>query len=110
MRAGQGKRVYISGPITGKPDGNRPAFEHAKQALIAAGDVPVNPHENGLPSSASWREHMRADLRMLADCDAILLLPGWASSKGAFLEQSIAQFLGMSILVTLPVVDAMKGA
>jgi hypothetical protein len=106
----QPRRIYISGPITGIPDGNLAAFAHAARTIAQSGEIPVNPHENGLPPTASWREHMRADLRMLADCDAILLLPGWGRSRGAYIEQKVAQILGMQILLSLPIVDSMTGA
>lgn len=36
-------RVYISGPMTGKPDGNAQEFEYAAAVILAAGHCPVNP-------------------------------------------------------------------
>lgn len=91
------RRVYIAGPMTGIPALNRPAFMQAEQQLLALGAVPANPVRNGLPDSAPWEAHMRADLAMLTLCDEILLLPGWAFSRGATLEVHIARALGMRV-------------
>ena len=46
--------IYISGPMTGMPDENRPAFNEVAQALRAAGWDAFNPAENGLPATATW--------------------------------------------------------
>ena len=88
-------KIYISGPITGWPDGNTPAFMAASFALLAAGYEVVNPVHNGLPDSAEWHQHMRADIKMLMDCEGIALLDAWWLSKGARLEHDIARRLGM---------------
>ena len=37
-------RVYCSGPMTGKPDLNRPAFDAAEKRLTAQGHFVINPH------------------------------------------------------------------
>ena len=91
-------RVYISGPMTGRPNMNIPAFFAAAHALREAGHVPVNPVEvcqqRGL---TEWTDCMRADIKALCDCDAIALLPGWEMSQGAQLELHIAHRLGLMI-------------
>lgn len=90
-------KTYISGPMTGIPGYNYPAFMAAAADLRAKGRTVVNPAENGLPPTATWHEHMRADIKELVDCDTIYLLPGWRNSKGARLEVRIAIGLGMKI-------------
>jgi hypothetical protein len=90
-----GSRVYISGPMTGMPELNAPAFNAAEQQLAAAGYEPVNPVNNGQPNDAPWHQHMRADIAMLVTCEAIVMLPGWQASRGATLERHIARRLGM---------------
>ncbi len=89
-------RVYISGPITGMADRNRGAFESAESALVDLGFEPVNPLRNGLPETACWTAHMRADIALLVTCQAIVMLPGWIKSRGATLERHIADQLGIA--------------
>jgi hypothetical protein len=89
--------VYISGPMTGLPDLNYPAFFEAAKQVEAKGWVAVNPAGNGLPAGLAWVSYMREDIAMLMKCTAILLLPGWEKSKGARLEHHIASQLGMDV-------------
>ena len=37
-------RIYLSGPMTGLPDLNRPAFEAAEKRLMTQGHFVINPH------------------------------------------------------------------
>jgi len=90
-------KIYISGPITGIPDGNRRAFSMASMQLDIAGHESVSPHNNGLPADASWQEHMRADIRILMDCEGMALLPGWRQSKGAQIERDLALSVGIVV-------------
>jgi hypothetical protein len=87
--------LYISGPMTGLPENNYPAFAAAAAQLRAAGFTVWSPHENGLPADASWNAHMRADIAGLMQCRAVALLPDWKDSKGAQLEVSTARGIGM---------------
>ena len=90
--------IYISGPMTGLPNLNTEAFNHAEEKLRRAGwsdirnpaRLAVNEYEN-LPRSL----YLRSDLRQLLDCQAILLLRGWERSKGARLEALIADEVGI---------------
>jgi len=91
-------RCYIAGPMSGLPELNFPAF-HAKAAhLRGMGFDVVSPAEIGVDPSAGWKACMRADIRELVTCDAIVPLPGWENSKGAKLEMHIAQELGLQVL------------
>lgn len=85
-------KIYISGPMTGIKDYNFPAFNAAEKALLGYG---VNPAKNGLPLGLPWSTYLRADLKVLLECDAMLQLPGWMDSRGARLECSVADALGM---------------
>ena len=67
------------------------------RALEAFGAEAVNPLENGLPEDASWLDHMRADLRLLLDCDGILLCEGWEESRGCRVEHGLAAGLGLQV-------------
>jgi hypothetical protein len=89
-------RIYIAGPMTGKPEWNFPAFFEAAEALKRAGYEPVNPAEAfGGDTSRTHQEYMREACRQLATCQGILLLDGWRESKGATFECCIAHVLGM---------------
>lgn len=89
--------IYLCGPMTGLPDFNRLAFNEAAQALRESGYDVFNPVENGVPPSADWATHMRADITALLQCRAVATLPGWTGSKGATLEVHIARQLSMPV-------------
>lgn len=90
--------VYISGPMTGKPDLNHPAFHAAAERLAAHGHEITNPVDCAVPAGSSWESYMREDIAMLVRCDAIYMLSGWHSSRGAVLEHYLALRLKMTIL------------
>ena len=90
-------KIYISGPMSCVPSLNKPAFFSAAIVLRDLGFQVVNPAENGLPEDAPWADHMRADIKMLVDCDAVACLPGWEKSRGAKIEVDLARVLGLSI-------------
>jgi hypothetical protein len=41
---------------------------------------------------------MRADIKLLVDCDGIALLPGWEQSDGANVEHTLARGLGLRVM------------
>jgi nucleoside 2-deoxyribosyltransferase len=95
-------RAYISGPMSGLPDENFPAFAEAAAKLRAEGFEVVNPAElkvdvTGLTGRARWCKFLKADIKELVDCDAIVMLPGWRLSEGATLELHIADKLGIKV-------------
>lgn len=91
-------KVYIAGPMTGVEDFNHPAFNAAAEALTARGFTPLNPVDNDTEGQkATWGWYMRVALRQVADADAMCLLPGWQSSKGANLEVTIGEALKLDI-------------
>lgn len=112
-------RVYISGPISGLPNGNRYAFEMAEQLVVDCGHLAVNPqklnHEHEgrgcrgrdnvrHPSDTTVEQHlygcyMAADLLALLDCDIIDMLAGWTGSRGARLEYEVAEACGLEIVL-----------
>jgi len=89
-------RIYISGPMTGRPDLNFPAFHAAADRFAKAGWRVANPAENfGGRTDLPRQLYLRADVAMLAKCDAIALLAGWQESRGATLEAVLAAELGL---------------
>lgn len=88
--------IYISGPITGIPDHNFPAFNAAARSLRDLGFDVFNPAEHG--SDGLWEDFMKRDIAELVKCDALVELPpvpSMPNSKGAALEYHIAKGLGI---------------
>ena len=95
---GQRFHVYLSGPMTGLPDYNRPAFDEAAAQIRAEGRTVFNPAEVGerdVIRTRSW--YMRKDIDALLKCDSVHVLQGWEKSKGARLEIEIARQLELPI-------------
>ena len=93
------KKAYISGPISGLPfEKVEQAFNDAEIRLQEEGYEVVNPLENGLTKDHSWKEHMKADIKLLMECDTIYMLKGWTGSKGARIEYQIAVLLEYDII------------
>jgi len=93
-------KIYISGPMTGYPGFNIPAFKDAERALRALGHEVLNPARQGADPAKTWADYLRADLLDVVAADAVALLPGWEASRGARLEVHVAHALGMT---TLPI-------
>jgi hypothetical protein len=93
------KRVYVSGPMTGFPDLNYPAF-HAKATRIRKmGYLVTNPAEHFNGRKDLDREtYLKNDIRELVRCDYITFLEGWESSKGAVLEYLVSLECGIKVL------------
>lgn len=112
--------VYLSGPMTGHPEFNYPAFHVAAAALRAAGYVVYSPAEDaegnaidrtgltghekavdiGFDLRAAFADYAR---HITTDADAVAVLPGWLTSPGARAEVALAEAL------RLPVFDALTG-
>lgn len=91
-------KIYISGQITGLPKEEYTAlFNDAEEKLHAKGYRVINPLRNGLADNERWQEQMKADIRLLLDCDAIYMLPNWECSRGATLERGIAEQVGLVV-------------
>jgi hypothetical protein len=89
-------KLYISGPMTGLPEHNFPAFKAAAARLTAAGYDVLNPAENfGGRTDLERKAYMREDISNVLKADGIATLPGWQDSKGARLEVAIARELDL---------------
>jgi nucleoside 2-deoxyribosyltransferase len=91
------KRLYIAGPMSGWTDMNFPAFSKAAASLRAAGFEVVNPVDVCPDPGMAWVDCMKRDIPAMLGCDGVATLDGWTSSRGAALEVTIAERLGMPV-------------
>ena len=92
------KKVFISGPMTGVKDLNKPAFDQAEQWLTQAGYSVFNPARMNFDDSWTHEEIMKIDLTALEQCDYILMLPRWYYSKGSIQEYHYANAIGVEVM------------
>lgn len=91
-------KLYLSGPMTGVKELNKPAFEEAAKKLRKKGYSVVNPHDlDKKEPRRTWEDCLRRDIRYEMGCVAIATLPGWKHSKGALLEVYIGKALKFSV-------------
>lgn len=103
-------KIYISGPIAGYPEANRPAFEHYARLVRVAGGDSVLPHDispdhqGPCPRDAiagadghAWACHLRGDIIVMLQCDGVVMMPGWERSHGARMEHTVAASCGLPI-------------
>lgn len=101
------QRIYLSGPMTGLPDFNYPAFNAEAARLRALGYHVENPAEN--PPQESWDAYMAVCIPQMRTCDTIALLPGWSESRGALRERQEAVRLGMAITPAAKITEPTNG-
>jgi Domain of unknown function (DUF4406) len=117
-------KIYLGGPMTGKPYFNTPAFRKAAEELRSLGNDVFSPVERndkafgrditlGYPTGDpkqlaqdegfSLREAFLDDLTYLCkEADTLALLPGWQDSKGARAEYAVAVALGLNVIELTP--------
>lgn len=92
------KIVYIAGKVTGLPYKDvYLKFKSRELELKEAGYVVINPCEI-LAQSTEWNDAMKVCLYMLQFADGISLLHDWQESKGATMEKTHADALGIEII------------
>lgn len=103
-------RLYVAGPMRGKPDYNFPAFDAAAARLRAQGYEVVNPAEMSrevgvekvVTDPAVFNRLIAEELREVRACDAIYLLQGWETSLGTRDELEVALSHGLEIMLEPP--------
>lgn len=90
------KRAYLSGPMSGLPDMNYPAFNAEASRLRDLGLHVENPAEN--PEQSSWEDYMKAAIIQMLSCEIVVMLPGWSESRGALIERELALRLGLKVI------------
>ena len=93
------RKIYISAPIEGYNYEERKAFFKEKEEQIKIGGlcVPVNPLKNGVSPYADTEEHLKADLKMLLECDEMHLYGDITKSAGCRIEWQVAKACGIRI-------------
>lgn len=100
-------KIYLSGPMTGYPEHNFPAFAAAAVLLRRLGFEVISPHEKDLdegfdPSSDGSTFDLRAalewDVAAVLASDAVVLLEGWEASPGCMVEVLTAASAGIECM------------
>tara|TARA_R110002094_G_scaffold220250_1_gene192759 strand:+ start:386 stop:913 length:528 start_codon:yes stop_codon:yes gene_type:complete len=106
--------AYLAGPMRGYEMHNFPAFFDAALTLRYHGWGIENPAEYDIAAGVdpskeekAWpitvKEMLRTDFRLILErCNAVILLPGWAESKGATMECAIAHNIGLPVFELVP--------
>lgn len=92
--------IYMSGPMTGIPEFNAPAFAAYTAKYRALGFRVISPAElDGDDHGQPYRHYLRRDMNVLLDehVERIYMMPGWESSRGAKLERHAAEAVGIAV-------------
>lgn len=91
--------LYLSGPMTGLPGFNYPAFNAAAAELRALGWRVYNPAENRWVAAGvefPLREGVAEYSSVIClEASGLVLLPGWEASTGATAEFALARAVGI---------------
>ena len=92
-------RIYLSGPISGTSD-YMSRFAEAEKEIAGKGYSVINPAKVGasLPEDMTYEEIVEIDIHLLEYADAIYMLRGWQSSRGANREYGYALGAGKDIM------------
>jgi hypothetical protein len=104
-------KIYLAGPMRGYAEHNFPKFAEVTARLRKAGHTVFSPAEADITEGsfdpkkkiAEQDFDMKAaflrDVHLIAQCDTIVLLPGWLKSVGAVAEAHCGAWLGIDIFV-----------
>lgn len=110
-------KIYIAGPMRGRKYFNFPSFDAAKVELEKQGHSVISPadldRQTGfdpelLGSDYDWQDLNKIqfslfdaidrDVQALKTCDAIYMLDGWETSRGARAEKALAEWIGLHVI------------
>jgi hypothetical protein len=92
-------KMYLAGPMSGRPNLNFDAFHEAEEYLRGLGrgfDVYNPAKDDDANPNQPLNYYLRRDFPELMKCDGIVMLPGWRDSKGAMRELRVARWMGMN--------------
>ena len=93
----KGKKVYLSGPITNVKN-YKGLFIFANYLVRMCDARQIFDPTSQIPDNLSYEEAMKRCVVALIECDTIVMLPGWHTSKGARLEYDIALACGINVI------------
>lgn len=82
-------KLYLSAPMSGLKDFNRPAMLAAEIELERAGFAVINPAR--LPAGKTWDWYMCRAIRDVPRCDLVAQMDGWRDSCGCLIELQVAK-------------------
>lgn len=83
--------LFLSGPVTGKPDRNVEAFMNAKLALRSVGYTEILTPFDYVPPTDNWEQAMRKTIAAIClKADAVALLDDDTASRGSAIERALA--------------------
>jgi hypothetical protein len=104
-------RLYIAGPMSGKPNNNAAAFAAAAGRLRSEGHEVHSPVEfdwnSGVDhtrqaTDTEYEDYLGRDFEVIHECDAVVFLPGFEWSGGAGREGRLAIELGKPLFLYIP--------
>ena len=92
-------KLYLSGPMTGVKNFNHELFNRVAAEFRMVGFEVCSPSEffDG-DTTREREEYMREAFKYLLEADTVVILPGWEQSKGARIEITVAQELGLNLV------------
>ena len=95
-------KIYISLPITGHDiEEVEASCIYASGVIQAKGHIPVSPFDISPDPDADYAEHMGNDIEALLECDAVLFMENWRTSKGCRLENAAAEIYDKQVFYSL---------
>lgn len=95
------KRIYLSGPISGRPMADvLKEFSLAEVVAESAGYEVYNPVKIALKIGwdKEWIEYMKIHIKELAKCDLIWFISFYHDSNGVAIERAIAESFGIKTI------------
>ena len=91
--------IYITGPMTGIKDFNKPAFDECKmdlESLFPLATI-ISPPDLDGEGVLPWETCLKRDLKYVVEAVALCAIEGWRQSRGARLETGVAATVGIPI-------------
>jgi uncharacterized protein DUF4406 len=99
--------IYTAGPYSSDTEKGIEENINIARSIAAtlweSGHAVICPHANTARfetiCQATYDQYIEGDLKIVARCDALVMLPGWELSKGANIEREYAQSLDIPIYI-----------